>query len=206
MRTRSRWLLRLAVLAVLTGLAAAGLGRFLTREPPLRKADAIYVLGGSWTQRWLEAVDLYREGFAPHIVISRGSTNSAEEELAARGIRLPGPADLARDAMVTHLGVPADAVEVLARDVDNTAQEAAAIQHVAAERHWRSIIVITDRASTRRAGYAMQRVLGNGVEVIVHAPRRDPFQPGRWWATREDFRAVFYEAPKLLAYYLGLRE
>ena len=101
--------------------------------------------------------------------------------------------------------VPADAIETLPDELDNTAQEADAIATWARERHWTRLIVITDRASTRRAGFAMRRVLGSDTKVIMRGPRIDPFAPDAWWRSRRDVRAVLYETPKLLAYWCGLR-
>jgi uncharacterized SAM-binding protein YcdF (DUF218 family) len=180
-------------------------GRLLVRQDQLGKADAIYVLGGSWANRWLEAVDLYRGGWAPLILLSAGGRESGELVLAARGVHVPGSAELGRDVMVRQLGLPASAVEVLPDDLDNTAQEAAAIRERAHLAGWHAVIVITDLASTRRAGYAFRRELGGALRVIVRAPRLDQFDGAHWWRTRSDFRTVFYEAPKLLAYWLGLR-
>lgn len=198
---------RFFAITIVIAIAAAllGLGRMVTREDPLEKADAVYVLGGSWVQRWLEASDLYREGYAPLIVISRGTVEEGERELQRRHVPFPSPGELGRDVMVNHLAIPASAVELMTTDVDNTAQEAAAIRDIVAARHWRRIIVITDRASTRRAGFAMRRVLGSGVDVIMRGPRLDDFAPSAWWKTRASFRTVFYEAPKLLAYWMGLK-
>jgi len=202
--SRSQRVMALLFVGLITA-ALLGSGRLVTDEDPLQKADAIYVLGGSWVQRWLEAVDLFREGYAPHIVISRGTIEEGERELGRRGVPFPGPGEMGRNAMVTHLGIPPDAVEVLTTDVDNTAQEAETIKDIAAGRRWHRLIVITDRASTRRAGFAMRRVLGPGVDVVMRGPRLDGFPPGGWWRRRADFRTVFYELPKLVAYWVGLK-
>lgn len=196
----------LALLLLLTaGTAAVGAGRLVSHQDPLQHADAIYVLGGSWIQRWLESVDLYKEGYADHIVISGGGHDAMEAELARRGVRYLSPGELSRNAMVEQLQIPADAVQILEGDPDNTAQEAEMIKAVQQARHWKRIIVITDQASTRRAGYAMRRALGPDVEVIVRAPRHDQFRIDGWWKRRADFRTVFYELPKLLAYWFGLK-
>lgn len=202
-RSRTRFVLAVALLSLLA--LAASLGRIATHEEPLQHADAIYVLGGSWVQRWLEAADLYREGYAPAIVISRGSLGPGDDELQRRGIRIPGPAELGRNAMVESLKIPATAIEIISTDADNTAQEAEAIRPIVQTRHWRRLIVITDRPNTRRAEFAMRRVLGPDVEIIMRASRHDPFTPGTWWSSRQNFRAMFYEVPKLCAYWLGLR-
>ena len=198
---------RFIALSLVVVLAAglAGAGGMVTHEDPLQTADAIYVLGGSWEQRWLEAADLYNEHYAPHIVISLGTIDAGARELQRRGIPYPTAPELGRNALVDHLHIPSSAVEVLTVSVDNTAQEAEAIKAPANARHWRRLIVITDRASTRRAGFAMRRVLGPGLDIVMRAPRIDDFQPDGWWKRRADFRTVFYELPKLVAYWLGLK-
>ena len=202
--TRSRRLI-VILLVVLLAFAAVRAGRIVTHEDPIAHADAIYVLGGSWIQRWLESADLYKEGYAPHIVISGGGHDAGERLLSARGVRFLTPGELSRNVMVEQMQIPADAVEVLDGDPDNTAQEAEMIKTISAARHWKRLIVITDLASTRRAGFAMRRVLGPDIDVIMRAPRLDPFPPDRWWKRRGDFRTVFYEMPKLIAYWFGLK-
>lgn len=198
---------RLVAIGIVT-LAASlivGLGHVLTREDPLQTADAIYVLGGSWIERGLEATDLFHEGRAPHIVISNAGLDNGLRELERRRVTITRPGDAFAALMSGQLGVPADAIEVLPDDLDNTAQEAEAIRAPVAAHHWKRLIVITDRASTRRAGFAMRRALGPDVEIIMRAPRLDRFAPGRWWQRRADIRTAMYETPKLLAYWLGLR-
>lgn len=184
-----------------------GAGRLLVRVDPVsvdQPADVIYVLGGSRVDRWLEAADLYREGAARHIVMSNGAPEAGAERLRAQGIVIPGDADIGRQVMVTQLGIPATAVEILIEQLDNTAHEAEAIASHAAARGWRSMIVITGRSTTRRAGYAFERVLGDRVEVIMRHSRHDPYDEVWWWRSRGSFRQTFYEVPKLLAYWLGL--
>ncbi|TAK13070.1 MAG: YdcF family protein, partial [Acidobacteria bacterium] len=175
------------------------------REDPLDHVDAIYVLGGPWALRWLEGADLFREGYAARIVLSPASRDPGEQVLKARGTPIPRPVDFQRQIMIERAHVPADAIEIVPGDVDNTAQEAAAIAPLVTANHWRSLIVITDRSSTRRAGYAMRRALGPDVRIIMRASRYDGYQPGSWWSTRATFRLTFYELPKLLAYWAGLR-
>ncbi len=171
---------------------------------PLQPADAVYVLGGSRISRALEAVRLYREGYAPQIVLSPGSLEPAAADLDRQGIHVPDDADIARDILVTRLGVPASAVIALAPSVNNTAQEALAIAPIAAARHWTRLIIITDRVSTRRAGFAFRRVFGGRLRIMAECTRDDDYDPARWWASRASVRATFYEAPKLVAYWLGL--
>lgn len=179
-------------------------GHLIVRVDPPVHADAIYVLGGSRVDRWLEAVELYKAGHAPLIILSPGGQEAGQQMLAARGIRVPSEVEIGRDVMVGQMGVPAAAVEILPGSVDNTAHEAAAIAERARASGWRTLIIVTSRPSTRRAGYAFERALGDDVRVVVRDAPFDDFNGTWWWTDRAWFRATFYEFPKLVAYWLGL--
>ena len=73
----------------LSALAAVWLlyygGRYLQHEDPLQKADAIFVLAGTRLERPFEAVDLYKEGYAPIIVLSPGRPEAGEARRQERG-------------------------------------------------------------------------------------------------------------------------
>ena len=179
-------------------------GRFLVYEDEVRHADVIFVLAGARAERWLEAVDLFREGIAPRIVLSPGELEHAEVVLRQRHIAFPNDAERARDAIV-QLGVRADAVSILDGSVDNTAQEAEALHTLARARGWRTIVVVTSKYHTHRAAFAFQREFdGSGITILMHASRYDTSDPARWWRHRADIRYVVSEIGKLLLYRLGL--
>jgi uncharacterized SAM-binding protein YcdF (DUF218 family) len=193
-----------AVVAAILFLPFAG--RFLSRTDPLQHADVIMVLAGARIERWLEAVDLYKEGWAPNILISPGQVSPLEVQLLARGVRYPREGDLAHDAVLA-LGVPADKVTLPPGGVDNTAAEAALLRTTYPPRSIRRVIVVTSSYHVRRAGYAFRRELGPaGVEVLVRASRYDEATPARWWTRRQDIRFIMSELPKLAAYLAGLGE
>jgi uncharacterized SAM-binding protein YcdF (DUF218 family) len=197
-------------LTLTVGLAGAAMlaegGRYLQHEDPLRHGDALFVLAGSRLERPLEALDLYRAGYAPTIVLSPGASEPAEAVALARGLRFPRGVDQLRDALVS-LGIPPEAIVVGSGSVDNTAAEASMLRALTITRGWHTVIVITSKYHTRRAGFAMRRGLaGTGAEVIVRASRYDPSDPARWWRQRLDVRELTAEWPKLIAYRLGLGE
>ena len=188
----------------LLAYAFANAGRFLTEDDPLHAADAIFVLAGTTMDRPLEAVDLYQQGYAPRIVLTRGTPERAILISARRGVVLPFESDVARDAII-QLGVPMTAVIVPPRIHDNTAQEAQTLRALAQEQHWRRVIVIAGRYQTRRARMAMRRELKDtGIDVELRGTRYDVVNPDRWWTSRSDLRWVLDEGAKLLAYELGL--
>jgi len=194
-----------AVAALLaTDLACPFAGRYLIVDRPLQPADAVVVLAGARVERWLEAVDLYNEKVARRVLLSAGRVETAEMTLRERGVRFPLEADLAREAII-QLGVPADAVEVITRSLDNTAQEAAAAREFAVARRWTTMIVVTSKFHTRRSLYAFEREFrGTNIRIQIRGSRYDPAQADGWWRRRGDFRFVTSELQKLLAYRLGL--
>ena len=202
-RRARRRLLLLAFAAIVAVALCAG--QIIDHTDPLEPSDAIYVLGGSRITRALEASELYNAGLAHHIVISQGTREPAEYELEARGIHVAGEGETARNVLITRLGVPESAVELLPGTPDNTAQEAQMIVPLAQAGRWTRIIVIADCASTRRAGFILRRALGPGVTVMSHCARTDSYEPWLWWRRRGTFRETFYEFPKLIAYWCGLR-
>jgi uncharacterized SAM-binding protein YcdF (DUF218 family) len=202
-----RLILNIAAIAVVTFLLFLPFaGRFLDVQQPLEKADLIFVLAGARIERWLEAVDLYKEGWASKIVMSPGPSEPIEGQLRERGVKYPRDGDLARDAAVA-MGVPADAIAVLPDAVDNTAHEAAMLQRLLAGGQLRRVIVVTSPYHTRRTGFAFRRQFANtGVQVIVRGSRHSAVPPSRWWRRREEIRLVMNELPKLAAYLSGLGE
>ncbi len=204
-RAVRRAILGLFVLAVMTAawLLYYG-GRYLQHEDPLQKSDAIFVLAGTRTERPLEAIDLYKEGHAPLVVLSPGRSEPGELLLRQRGIRFPSEVELEREALVQS-GIPPEAIIATNGYVDNTAQEANLLRAMLKTHGWRRVIIVTSKYHTRRSAYAFRRGLeGTGAQVIMRASRYDTSDPARWWRYRADVRYTISEYQKLLAYRLGI--
>jgi uncharacterized SAM-binding protein YcdF (DUF218 family) len=199
------------ILLALIGLSAIAVvwllyygGRYLQHEDPLQKADAIFVLAGTRLERPFEAVDLYKEGYAPVVVLSPGRQEVGEALLRQRGIRFPSEVELQRDALV-QLGIPPAALVATSGYVDNTAQEANLLRAMVKTHHWTRVIIVTSKFHTRRAAFAFRRGLeGTGAEVVMRATRYDIADPAHWWRNRADFRFASSEFQKLIVYRLGL--
>jgi uncharacterized SAM-binding protein YcdF (DUF218 family) len=209
--TRRAVLIVLIVALAATSACFVNAGRMLVApgatEMPA-PADAIVVLSGSPADRWLEGYDLWREGRAPIVVLSRGlAYDSAMRELQRRGVRFPVDYELAIDMMTRGLGMPREAIQVMPQPVDNTAGEATMTRNEAQRNGWKRVIVVTSLAHTRRTALAMRRVLTPaGIDFHVRATRYDQFQPSGWWRSRNSMRWILSEIPKLVAYRLGLRD
>src|SRR5580704_18032668 len=110
------------VLALL-GVAVAGffnLGRWLVREDPLEKTDAIAVLSGRMPDRALEAARIYKQGYAPEVWLTH--TVEPGETLQKLSVRFIGEEEYDREILL-HEGVSASAVRVLDTPIVNTADE-----------------------------------------------------------------------------------
>jgi uncharacterized SAM-binding protein YcdF (DUF218 family) len=203
--------LRLILVVLLLGAAAfvtyafAQLGPLLTKEDPLAKADAILVLAGTRMLRPLEAADLYFEGYAPRVVMTRDlQEERALNTMAGRGHPFAPDAERARDVFVA-MGIPRDAILIPDRVHDSTAEEALTLRELATSHRWRHVIVVTSKYHLRRAGFAVRRELrGTNVTVTMRGSRYDPTTAERWWTRRAEIRWVVSEVPKLVAYALGL--
>lgn len=205
--TPRSWKLRAALTLLACACLVAGLsqlGRLLFVEDTIDRSDVMIVLSGARSDRWLEAVELYRAGHAPRIVLSPGNPDGGEEYLRARGVRLPSYMEMTRDVMV-QLGVPREAILFMPEEPDNTAQEASAFHRMLANEPWRRVTVVTSKLHARRARFAFRRELaGTGVEVFVRASRFDRTDPAKWWQRREDMREVLVESVKLVTYACGV--
>ena len=200
---------RLAVAALLALVAAGAysfiyVGRWLAPQEPLVKADAIFVLAGTVAERPLEAADLFEEGYAPRVLVTRDTPEPAVIIAGTRGATLPQRYELNREVLL-KLGVPETALIVPDRVHDNTASEAETLREVAVRSGWRRVIVVSSAYHLRRVAIASRRQLrGTGIEVVLRATRYDPAVPDRWWTRRSDIRWVVSEVPKVVAYWLRL--
>jgi uncharacterized SAM-binding protein YcdF (DUF218 family) len=203
-RTRLFFLIAILVAAAGGLYTFVQLGPFLSREDPLVKADAIFVLAGTRMMRPLEGADLYLEGYAPRLVMTRETQDPAYTVVAGRGRLLQTDVERARD-LFEEFGISREAIVVPDRIHDSTAAEAETLRELATRYRWQRVIVVTSRFHLTRAGFAVRRALrGTGVQVVMHASRYDTAQPEGWYRRRAEIRWVLSEVPKLVAYVFGL--
>lgn len=190
---------------LLSLFALSRLGAFLVVEDPLQKADAIFVLGGTRYERPLEAVELYKAGWAPRITLMQQIADSGEIALMQRGVPYKREVDEQIEVM-GRLGVPASAITVL-NEANSTADEADALYAIGTRERWSRVIIVTSKQHTRRARLVMRRrMAGTGVEVVVRPSRLDTADIDRWWTNRSTLRFTLFESQRLLAYWIGVAD
>ena len=136
------------------------LGRFLVVTDPLRPVDALVVLGGGGRHRIEEGARLAVAGLAPWLVV----TNT---RMSWPGVRASYAELMAQEAL--WQGVPAQRLLDAPGLVTTTVEEAQAVRALAAERGWRSLLVVTDPWHTRRARTLPSRP-GRRGRRRLHAP------------------------------------
>ncbi len=142
-----RLALALAVVAVL-----AGAGYPVYVEPQVdrvRAADAILVVGGAAPQaRYRLGFELAKQGWAPHLVLS--DPDGDIPELCST-----------RDPRFT--------VECFDPHPRTTLGEARELRRLAAQRHWRTVIVVTYAPHISRARFIVGKCF-DGALIMVAAP------------------------------------
>ncbi len=179
-------------------LAAAG--AFLVADEEPVRSDAIVVLSGSFPDRILEAVDLYQAGFAAEIVLCREPENAGFRQLRDRGASVPRIFEN-NVSVAEQLGVPKQAITVLERSAGSTFTEARVVLQYLADRGAESMLLVTSKYHTRRAGAIYRHLAGGAIRVTTRPARYGAFQPGAWWRDRMSVRRLLIEYQKLVLFH-----
>ena len=148
-------------------------------------------------ERPMEAVELYKEGWAPRIYLFRQIADWGEAQLAERNFPYTREVDLQIDVM-GRLGVPREAIGILDQ-ANSTAEESDDVLALATGEKFSRVIVVTSKQHTRRARLVMNRRMNPaGVQVIVRSTRFDRSDVDRWWTNRSTLRFTLFETQRLL--------
>ena len=172
----------LAALVLADPMAPA---RFLVLNEPLRRADAVLVFSGDPEyERTLEAVRVYRAGYAPYLVFSgQGGPGDSAESMA----------EVARRS-----GVPGSAILVEPR-ARSTYENVAFVRDLLARHQVKTLILVTSPYHERRA-YLVARHVLHDVALVNHPVPQSSWSPQGWWWTPGGREAVVREYAKLGAY------
>ena len=196
-RTRT-WLVLALVVTACAGAAVyairqAGFWLQAPAQAPVR-ADAIVVLGGDDGARALRALQLYRDGYAPLLVL----TGFEHGETAP-------PAELTwRADFLVARGVPRSAVRFEFEPKSSYA-EAVIILALMRQEVWHRVIVVSDPPHMRRLAWIWALVFQNsGLEYVLVASDPAWWSPSDWWRDEASGSFVIMEFIKL-GYYIAER-
>ena len=179
-----------------------GIGEYLIVRNNLEKSDLIICMAGEAAERGLETADIYKEGYAPNVFISRERLSPAYSVLEKRGVHYSESRDLLIDVL-QGLGIPRTAMIVSDSFVESTIEEALAVRSAVLEKDYRSLIVVTSPTHTRRSLLTFKHVFEeDDIEIIVVPSKYSDFRADAWWKTRRHLKEVFLEYQKLIYYTL----
>jgi uncharacterized SAM-binding protein YcdF (DUF218 family) len=192
----------LALLLTTTGLVVlVGVGKWLVREDPLQPATAIVVLSGSWPTRGLEAAALYHEGYAKEIWLTRPDAH--DEALKELGMNYPSE-DAFNLRVLRRAGVPAKAIRVLDTPIINTDQELDEISAALKAKGGKDVILVTNKAHTRRVHMLWTKYYGSRGIAIVHGLPDDDYVANHWWTDPGSMTQVAHEVLGIINVWGGL--
>ena len=144
------------------------IGQYLSPSDNLTKADAIVVVSGD-TDRIKQAIDLYKKGYAPRLILS--------------GAQKDGPTS---NALAMHLeasasGIPDEAI-ILEEKATNTFENALFVKEIVLSRGFKSLILVTSPYHQRRV-YETFKVLFKDTEVTLqNSPSSySSWKADSWW-------------------------
>jgi uncharacterized SAM-binding protein YcdF (DUF218 family) len=188
-------LLLALVVSFLVGAAA-----WLRAPEAPAKSDVIVVLAGS-VERAYYAADLYRQGFAPLVLVSRPEREAGQRMLDELGIDSPAEEDVNVQVLQSK-GVPHEHIRVIGFGSRSTFEEALAVHEAIAGKPLR-VMVVTSPYHVRRTGMIFRKILGDmPVELRIVGNTYEPF-PEQWWNDQGAARNVVLESAKIAYYLLG---
>ena len=202
-RRRLAWILA-ALLVTLAALAAAhrpllrGFARAWIVGPPpgaAPRADAVVVSAGARPEVFQQAVELWRAGTAPRIIVTRYETKPTDRA----GITTPF-VELRR-RWLDEAGVPAAAREFIGEELRLLSQEMPVVRAWAATNQVRRLLFPTEPFRTRRVAWLAWRQLAPlGIEPVPVPVPGPHYAVTNWWRTKEGLLAMENEWA-LHAYY-----
>ncbi|MGB9662253.1 MAG: YdcF family protein [Moorellaceae bacterium] len=184
----------IAMVATMVGSWQDGLcsvARWLVVEDnALQPADVIIVLSGEQGERVETAVKLYKQGFAPRLLMTGGPV---EWNVAAADI-------MAWQA--ESLGVPPQDI-VLERRASSTYENAVYTLEILKQKGWRSAIVVTSPYHLRRTRFIFEKVFaGSNIRLSFYGAENPWLVPEEWWRQDRGIEVVGIEYFKLLWYWV----
>jgi len=189
-----RFLLGFLMGAISIVAVLVAVGHWLDVSDPLAKADAIIAISGDTGARTDTAVALWKQGYAPLLIFSGGSSDP--ESVAS--------AELMKRSAVAA-GVPANAIAVEGASA-TTEENAERVAELMKARGLASAILVTSPYHQRRAAMLFEREFGRASLTFTNHPADDPdWDPNLWWTSDPSRSRTLVELAKLGALVAGQR-
>ena len=172
---------------------------FFTMHTEAKGADAIVVLSGMVETRLPRAITLYKEGYAPRILLTQErSVNALAAQLHCTNM------DKAQDLIhLLHADCELTIVPSLKGGATSTFDEAYDLKDWARKNSYKRIIIVTDDFHTRRALYAFKKIFKDtNIAVQAAGAANDFFNEHDWWKSDWGLSAYILEGIKFSLYFI----
>lgn len=167
-------------------------GRYLVYSDPVEPVDVIAVLSGNDESRVREAAELYHQGIAYNIILSKTSQTFGEYKQ---------PYTMLQEEMLHDLDIPGGAVYIAEVTAKNTGQEASGIKKRMYDLGYSGVMVVTDAWHTRRVKMIFEQSFRNtGFKVLVHPVPDSGYNKYLWWLTPDGWSKTVSEYVRILGY------
>lgn len=174
-------------IGLLFAIGFFSLGFYLSPQSKLSKVDVIVaVSGGDTAARTDEAVQLYRDGYAPKIIFSGAALDPNSVSNAK-----------AMSIIAQNQGVPSKAIELDEAAMD-THQNAIDVATLVKRKEYKSIILVTSPYHQRRVYTVFRQALGNNITILNHSSPDKLWRRSHWWATNYSRNLTISEAQKTI--------
>lgn len=159
-------------------------GKYLVINETPVKSDVIIILTGGGIDRLEKAVELFKQGLAPIIMISNGQEDNLYNE-------------------ALEMGVPAGSI-ILENNAESTTGSAVYSTELMVKHKFQSAIVVSSNYHMRRVKSNFERAVENtGIKLRYCSSGDNGYEPDKWWETEENRIITVSEYCKLIGNYFG---
>ena len=174
--------------------------KFFTVNNATSGADVIVVLSGGKDTRVPHALKLFKEGYAPEILLTD------EKKRNIRFAHLFPTNEMIAQAMIEELemSVPVRTIRSQKGGATSTFDEAYDLLKFSEKKRYRHLILVTDAFHTRRAYHAFQTVFEDTeIKIEMSAASNEIFNVNNWWTSDQGISAYVLESIKYPVYLLS---
>ncbi|WP_419882929.1 YdcF family protein [Peribacillus sp. B-H-3] len=159
-------------------------GNFLVVDEKPVKSDVVIVLSGD-TNRLEKGIELYKKGYASHLMFSNGRENNLYQGSRASGI-------------------PARSI-ILENHATSTSENALFTEKLMKQHGLKSAIVVSSNYHMRRVKYNYDKAFKKtGISLTYCSSGGSHYHPATWWLTSLNRKITYTEYIKLVGNYFGL--
>ena len=196
--SRNKRRLLLAAVLLLPVLTAPwwmpAMGRWLVVVENLQPADLIFVLGGDAEVRPVVGAWAHKQGLGKKILYSQPSDRFEPE------VPFDPPERELIPAILRKAGVPEWDIVPLPGEVDGTLGEGERLRDYLKQNGGETVLVVTTNWHTRRAGWILQKKVGDLARIHMLPAPSPGFDTSVWWRSPGGVEMVLAEYLKIFWY------